>query len=139
MSRFILDSGIASDYINRRHGVRERAQQEVAKGNRIGIGVTVLAELLFGIELSATRDKNLQKLHRALSSLALWPFTEDAATRYGRIAADLRRAGRIIQIFDMMVAAMAFSLGDCTVVSSDCDLLVIPGLRLENWAKVESK
>jgi hypothetical protein len=37
MTRFLLDSGIASDYINRRHGVFDRARVEVAKGNPIGV------------------------------------------------------------------------------------------------------
>jgi hypothetical protein len=32
--RFLLDTGIASDYMNRRHGVFERARQEIADGNR---------------------------------------------------------------------------------------------------------
>ncbi len=72
MTRFLLDTGIASDYINRRHGVYERAQIEVAKGNPIGIGVPVLAELVFGIERSQSRDCNLQRLQAALPSLKLW-------------------------------------------------------------------
>jgi tRNA(fMet)-specific endonuclease VapC len=57
MRRFLLDSGIASDYINRRHGVFDRARVEVAKGNPIGVGVPVLAELVAGIEHSQTRDR----------------------------------------------------------------------------------
>jgi len=49
MKRFLLDTGIAGDYIDRRRGVFERAREEVARGNRIGIGVPVLAELWFGV------------------------------------------------------------------------------------------
>ena len=135
MKRFLFDSGIASDYINRRNGVRERAHAEVAKGNRIGMGVPVLAELLYGIELSSTREENLDRLHRALASLTLWPFTEAAAASYGAIAAKLRRAGRPMQVFDMLVAAIAMNLSVCTVVSTDSDLWAIPGLDVENWAK----
>ena len=55
MTRFLLDSGIASDYINRRHGVYERARAEVVKGNPVGTGVPVLAELVSGIERSQSR------------------------------------------------------------------------------------
>lgn len=43
MTRFLLVSGIASDYINRRNGVYERARTEVQKCNRIGICIPVLA------------------------------------------------------------------------------------------------
>src|SRR4051812_46763812 len=107
MRRFLLDTGIVGDYVNRRHGVFERARDEVAKGNRIGIAVPVLAELFFGIELSASREKNLQRLHAALATLTVWPFAEEAAEEYGRIAAGLRRTGRPMQQMDMMIAATA--------------------------------
>jgi tRNA(fMet)-specific endonuclease VapC len=45
MRRFLLDTGIAGDFINRRRGIYERARHEVAQGNRVGIGIPVLAEL----------------------------------------------------------------------------------------------
>src|SRR3712207_4956852 len=82
MRRFLLDSGIASDYINRRRGVFERARVEVSRGNRIGIGIPVLAELVAGIERSSSRDRNLQRLRHVLPTLKLWPFDEDAAFEY---------------------------------------------------------
>jgi tRNA(fMet)-specific endonuclease VapC len=135
MRRFLFDSWIASDYINRRHGVRERAHDEVAKGNKIGICMPVLAELYFGVELSTSRDRNLQRLHHALSSVTLWPVTQNGAAIYGRIAADLRRSGRPMQIVDTMAAAIAIDLGNCTVVSNDGDLWAVPGLAVEKWAQ----
>jgi tRNA(fMet)-specific endonuclease VapC len=39
-----------------------------------------------------------------------------------------------MQSIDIMVAAIALSLGKCTVVSSDNDLSAVPGLSVENWA-----
>jgi hypothetical protein len=45
MKRYLLDTNAAGHYINRRHGVRERAMAEVARGNRIGICVPVLGGL----------------------------------------------------------------------------------------------
>ncbi len=35
---------------------------------------------------------------------------------------------------DIMIAAIARTLGDCTVVTTDSDLAAIPGLAVENWA-----
>ena len=52
MTRFLMDTGIASDYLNQRHGVYDRARTEVSRGNPMGIGVPVLAELVSGIERS---------------------------------------------------------------------------------------
>ena len=134
MSRFLFDTGIASDYANRRHGVFERGRQEVARGHKIGIVMPVLAELHFGIELSASRERNRHKLQAALTSLVLWPFTEGAAEEYGRLAAELRRIGRPMQQIDIMIAAIARTLGDCVVVSKDGDLKAVPGLTVEDWS-----
>ena len=133
MRRFLLDTGIAADYMNRRRGVREKAIAEVASGNRIGICVPVLVELWFGVENSASRERNLQRLIVATSDWTVWPYDERAAKEFGRIAAVLKRQGRIIQQVDMMIAAIALCLGNCTVITTDSDLYAVPGLIVEKW------
>jgi tRNA(fMet)-specific endonuclease VapC len=133
MTRFLFDTGIASDYLNRRHGVFERARMEVANGHRLGIGVPVLAELVAGIEHSQSRDRNMQRLKSHLATLKLWPFDLPAAYEFGRVYAQLARMGRPMQAIDMMIAAIAKTLGNCTVVSADGDLTAVPGLTVENW------
>jgi tRNA(fMet)-specific endonuclease VapC len=95
----------------------------------------VLAELVYGIEWSPSRDRNMQRLGTALPALKVWPFDEKAAFEYGRVAAELRRIGRPMQVVDKMIAAIAFSLGNCTIVSADSDLSAVPGLPVENWVR----
>ena len=133
MTRFLLDSGIANDYLNRQHGVYQRARAELAKGNRIGIGTPVLGELLSGIERSASRERNLERLRTNLLAWTLWPFDRAAAFEFGRVHAELIRHGRPMQVVDVMIAAIAFSLGNCTIVTTDSDLSAVRGLRVENW------
>ncbi len=72
MTRFLLDTNMAGHYINRRHGVFDRARLEVANGNPIGIGVPVLAELVAGVEHSSSRERNMKRLRTAITSLRLW-------------------------------------------------------------------
>lgn len=134
MRRFLLDTGIAGDYISRRRGVYERSREAVSRGDRVGIGLPVLAELWFGVENSSTRDRNAERLQRALSYLFIWPLTEQATQEYGRIAAAMKQAGRPIGKIDMLIAAIALSLGNTTIVSADNDLQAVPGLTVENWA-----
>ena len=38
-----------------------------------------------------------------------------------------------MQQIDIQVAAIAFALGRCTVVSGDTDLKAVPGLTVEDW------
>ena len=134
MRRFLLDTGIAGHYVHRRKGVFEHAERRAARGDHIGICVPVLGELYFGAEYSETRARNLRRLLAALSTLRIWPFTEEAAAQYGKIAAHLERTGRPMQQVDIQIAAVALTLGRCTVVSTDSDLWAIPGLKVENWA-----
>jgi len=133
VTRYVLDTGIAGDYVARRRGVYDRARQEVARGNVIGVAVPGLAELLYGIEWSGTRDRNMQKLMGTLSDWRLWPFDRAAAFEYGRLTATLRRTGRPMQQADIMIAAITLTLGNCVVVTGDTDFAAVPGLAVEDW------
>ena len=135
MKRYLLDTGIAADYVNRRGSVFPRARQAFSEGARLGFCAPVLGELWDGIFFSATRGFNEALLKRRLSHFALWPFDQVAAVEYGRLATELRRRGRAMQQIDIQIAAIALTLADCTVVSKDSDLLEVPGLAVENWAQ----
>ena len=134
MSRYLLDTNAVADCVFRRRGVFDRVQTARLAGHRIGTGIPVLAEVFAGIEYSATRDANLVVVNRNVGLFRLWPFTPDAAREYGRLYATLRQRGRTIQTVDLMIAAIALTLGGCTVVTSDSDLSGIPRLKVENWA-----
>jgi len=95
----------AGDFIDRRRGVCEHARHEVARRNRVGIGIPVLAELVYGLEQSASRDRNMQRLRTALSAWTVWPFDNKAAFEYGRLAAELKRIGRPMQQVDISESA----------------------------------
>jgi tRNA(fMet)-specific endonuclease VapC len=134
MRRYLLDTGSAADCIFRRRGVHQRVKDARMAGGKIGIGIPVLAELLAGVEYSASRDRNLEIVNRNLRLFRLWPFDARSAREYARLYAALRRAGRPMQVVDMMIAAIGLTLGNCTVVSADGDLSAVPGLRVENWS-----
>lgn len=134
MKRYLLDSGILSDLINNRHEVPARFKSESRLGHKIGTGMPVIAEQVYGIEYGENRDRNMKSLISVLPTIKLWPFDKTAAFEYGRLAAELRRIGRPMQVIDIMIAAIALGLGDCTVVTKDGDLAAIPGLQVENWA-----
>ena len=134
--RYLLDTGIAQEFISRSTKVVQRVDAAQHAGNRIGICTPVLGQLWSGVEGSISRDKNLHRLRVALSRLVVWPYSNDAAAQFGRIFAELRRIGRPMQQIDIMIAAIAFALSNCTVVSMDTDLAAVPGLKVENWSSL---
>ena len=132
--RYLFDTGIAQDFQDDRGDVRARAIDHRKQGHRIGICVPVLGELWSGVECNASRERNLHRLRQALSQLILWPYSAEAAAEYGRIFAELKAAGRVIQQVDMQIGAIARTLPGCVVVSKDADMSYIAGLAVENWA-----
>lgn len=138
MKRYLLDTNAAADCIFRRHKVDEHAKERRKAGHVIGVGLPVLAELFAGIEYSASRDKNLKIVERNLGCFRIWPFDLPAAREFGKLYAELRRAGRPMQTSDLMIAAIARSLGQCTIVSTDSDFNGISGISTENWRTDES-
>src|SRR4051812_35104762 len=69
MTRYLLDTGIAGLYLDRKRGVFERAEAEVARGNRVGIAAPVLAELAFRAEGSPPAGAELAKASSSDSGL----------------------------------------------------------------------
>ena len=135
MRRYLLDSNALNLLVYRRDGVFERAIEVRRTGAVIGTGIPVVAEILGGTLASATWEVNLPRVEQVLSSLRLWPFDLQAAREYGRLYADLRRIGVQMQVVDRMIAAIALTVPDCTVVTSDSDLSRVPGLKVENWVR----
>ena len=132
--RYLLDSGPAFDYLFKRKSVDARIAGLRQMGCKVGICVPVLGEIVGGLEASGSRDASWKIARPRLAKLICWPYEKSAAYVYGEIFAALKKSGRVIQQIDKQVAAIALTLGDCTVVSYDADLKAIPGLTVEDWA-----
>lgn len=132
--RYLLDTGPAFDCLFQRKGVDLRVEQARQAGLRVGICMPVLGEIVAGLNGSGSSEASWKRARPKLEKLVCWPFDKAAAYEFGRIFADLKSRGRIIQQVDMQIAAIALTLGDCTVVTGDSDLNEVTGLRVENWA-----
>jgi tRNA(fMet)-specific endonuclease VapC len=134
--RYLLDTGPAFDFLFQRRGVQSRVEAARRAGAKIGICTPVLGEIVGGLEGSNSRDESFEIARRRLGKLLCWPYEKPAAEVFGRIIAELKRIGRPMQQIDIQIAAIAFTLGNCTVVSGDSDLVAIPSLIVENWSEV---
>ena len=119
--------------------MNERATAEVAKGNRVGIAVPILAELVFRAEGSPRRERNLLRLRQALDQWRVWLADTASAFEYGRLAFELKTTGRPMGQNDILIAAIAIAiaLDNATVVTIEGDLSAVPGLAVENRAETD--
>src|ERR1043165_896472 len=124
--RYLLDTGPVFDFLFKRKEVDVRVSQARRTGAKVGICFPVLGEIVGGLEASGSRDTSWATARPRLGMLVCWPYDKAAAYEYGRIFAELKKRGRIIQQIDMQIAAIALSLGNCSVVSSDSDLTAVP-------------
>jgi len=138
MKRYLLDTSILIDFINRRFGVEKRAEEVRQAGGVIGTSLPVVGECFYGIEGSDNPVYYRKLFLRGLYRVTRWPFTHEAAEAYGTIANELKKTGRLIQQIDMQTAAIAHTLGNCTIVTTDSDFNRIPGIVTENWRTTSS-
>jgi tRNA(fMet)-specific endonuclease VapC len=107
--------------------LREHRPSEVC------ISSITLAELRYGADLRQSR-----KLHALIGTfvrdVAIAPFDQPAADRFGALAAELSRQGTPIGAYDTLIAAHALTLGVIFVTNNLKHFHQVPGLQRENWA-----
>ena len=82
---------------------------------------------------SATPLKNLAKLTPFLSQFTSLPFDSEAAYEFGRIRADLAKAGTPIGPYDLQIAAIALVGRLILITHNTREFSRIAGLQLEDW------
>ena len=101
----------------------------------ICISSVTYAELVHGVEKSKAIEKNRVALALLLANIEIMNFDSLAAESYGKIRADLEKAGTPIGPFDMMIAGHAKALGYTVVTNNTKEFARVKGLKLENWSE----
>lgn len=132
MLRYLLDTDICIYVIKRRpEALRERFDR---LADELALSTVSLAELRYGAEKSTRQAANRRVVEEFAARLEVLPFSADAAVHYGRLRADLERAGRPCGPYDMMIAAHASSEGLIVVTNNLREFARMPGVAVENWA-----
>jgi tRNA(fMet)-specific endonuclease VapC len=129
---YLLDTNAWATYLNRSNSSVAKKVAQIGAGD-IRLCSIVKAELYFGAEKSARRNANVQLLTQLFAAFASVPFGDAAAECYGRIRADLSKAGTPIGPNDLLIAATAVA-EQCTLVTHNVrEFSRVPGLIIEDW------
>lgn len=132
--RYMLDTNICIYAIKHKpEQVLLRLQEHAP--SEICISAVTYAELVHGVEKSKAVEKNRLALALLLSNIEIMDFDSLAAENYGRVRADLEKAGTPIGPLDMMIAGQAKALGYVVVTNNTREFERVDGLLLENWAE----
>ena len=131
--KYMLDTNICI-YI-----IKEKPKKVINKFQTLDIGdvcisTITLAELEYGVEKSNYSERNRLALSGFLASIEILPFSEKAATEYGKIRANLERQGKAIGAYDLMIGAHALSEKLTLITNNMKEFKRIFSLSLENWA-----
>lgn len=99
----------------------------------VGLSSISMAELVYGVEKSAMREKNLEALNQFLLPLEVADFDQQSALIYGKIRADLERIGQGIGPMDTLIAAHAMSLDAILITNNTKEFQRVPNLNIEDW------
>lgn len=134
MSRYLLDTNICVHLIKNDFDLEQKIAQ-------IGpltclLSEVTIAELLFGVENSAPdRQQKNRKNVEAIQDLfqgRVLPIGE-VLYEYARQKATLRRAGRTVDDFDLLIGSTAIVHGLILVTRNTRHFVDMSGIKLENW------
>jgi len=129
---FLLDTNVCTGILTGRSPKAIEKLRQLAP-TEVRMCSVVRAELQFGARNSSRVEANLRLLETFLSPFTGVAFDDGAANYYGRIRADLHRAGKLIGPNDLLIAAMALANDFVLVTRNVKELGRVPGLRWEDW------
>jgi len=97
------------------------------------ISEITLAELKFGVENSEKKEKNRKALENFLSAINVIPIFHSLDI-YAIEKARLRKSGRQIDDFDLLIGATAIKHQFIMVTNNVKEFSRIDGINIENWA-----
>ncbi len=130
-----LDSNVMIDICNGRDGVRERFDAAVDDGGVIVASPVASHELLFGCLISKRPQHHLERARALLTDLRVVDMTHEDALAAARIRQDLRRQGRSIGAYDLLIAGQALNRGWTMVSANLREYTRVENLQVVDWTR----
>ena len=131
MPKYILDTDTCIYWLN---GDRQVEKKVLAAGlANILITVITECELFYGAYKSGRVEKNIEVLKTLREEVKTVHTSRDIAPVYGRIKADLERAGRVLDDADLLIAALVLANKGVLVTNNTDHFDRVSDLQIENW------
>jgi tRNA(fMet)-specific endonuclease VapC len=130
---YLLDTNIVSDLVRHPQGAVAERIREVGEAN-VCTSIIVAAELRYGAAKKGSPRLTTQ-LEAILSALSVLPLEVPADDVYGRLRAQLERAGQPIGGNDLLIASQAVALGHVLVTDNESEFGRVDALTCQNWLR----
>lgn len=128
--KYLLDTNICIHFLRGNFNLDEKFRK---KGiSNCAVSEITLAELIYGAENSSNIEKNHLLIESFVRNLTIIPIV-DCIYLYGSEKARLRKAGKSIGDFDLLIGTTAISSDLIMVTENISEFERIKDIKLENW------
>lgn len=129
--KYLLDTNICIYWFKGLMGIDKKISS--VDIDDISISAITIAELLYGAYNSMNVEKNITKVNEFEDATNVIDLDRESLEHYARIKATLRAEGKMLDDFDILIAATAI-VNDCILVTNNTKHFErIDGLTIENW------
>jgi len=116
--------------------VRLRFQKVIDRGATVSVSSIAAFELWYGVEKSAKKDVNRDRLQTFFAGpISLMALEEEDAKNAGTIRVALEAIGRPIGAYDLLMAGQAVRHKITLVTANSKEFGRVKGLTWEDWGK----
>lgn len=132
MTQYLLDTNICAFLFRGKFGIDQRIARIGL--NNCHISIVTYAELYYGCATSDDFDYNFQIMNEFCDNIDIIGI-DDVIPTFSKQKALLKKQGKLIEDFDILIGATAIDYG-MTLVTENVDHLGrLQGIKLENWIK----
>ena len=102
---FLIDTDWVIHFLNGKSGIVDSVRRLTPEG--IGISIVSLAEVYEGVFTSRRPEQDEQNFRNFLTGVTLIGLDEEVTRVFGRERGRLRRSGKLIADFDLLIGATA--------------------------------
>jgi tRNA(fMet)-specific endonuclease VapC len=131
LTKYLLDTDICIYYLKGLYNLDAKIDQ-IGQSNCYLSEITV-AELKYGAENSAKVEHNRKVVQNFIQNFTILPVFS-ALDVYAKEKSRLRKAGKPIDDFDLLIAATAVENNFVLVTNNEKHFGRMKGLKVENWS-----
>ena len=106
--------------------------REVSISGQVVITIITAYELLKGAQRSSKPENNLKDIKEAISKMQVLDLSQEACEEASNIFCELKKSGKMISEFDILIAAIAKTNGE-DILTRDQHFKCIRGIDLMQW------
>lgn len=130
MKKYLLDTNICIHFLGNEYNIKEKIEK--AGLENCLVSEITIAELKFGAENSQNKEKNRKTIDEFVKRFSIIPIY-NSLDIYATEKARLRKKGKSLDDFDLLIGATAISNNFILVTRNVLDFDRMDGIEIKNW------